>query len=493
MLFNSFQFLVFLPLVTFAYFAIKPKYRWMLLLAASYYFYMCWKAEYIILIIISTLIDYFASLAMGRTENKRKRKIYLSFSLLGNLGLLFFFKYYNFLNSSLSTLFNHFNIMYNMPAFDYLLPAGISFYTFQTLSYTIEVYRGNQKPEKHLGIFALYVSFFPQLVAGPIERSQNLLPQFYKVNTFNYERTIDGIKLILWGFFKKVVIADRVAVAVNQVFNNPHDHLGIHFIIATFLFTIQIYCDFSAYSDIAIGSAKIMGYDLMTNFKRPFFSKSVAELWQRWHISLTSWFKDYIYIPLGGNRVSKFLWYRNILIVFIISGFWHGANWTFVFFGLLQGIFLVAGILTASFRDKFWNIIGFDKFPILNNLKKVVITFSLFSISLSVFRSNSITDSYYILTHFFDGLGIFLSNIGQPSYWRSLFSAFGMPESEIYIALLSIVILFIVEFIEEKKNFWENFKDKPIFLRWSFYYAIIISILFFGAYNSGQQFIYFQF
>ncbi|GAB4286280.1 MAG: MBOAT family protein [Ignavibacteriaceae bacterium] len=454
---------------------------------------MCWRVEYIFLIIFSTLVDYFAGLKMGQLNEKNKRKKYLYLSLITNLGLLFTFKYFNFFTSSLNELFSQFNIFYNIPSFNVLLPVGISFYTFQTLSYTIEVYRGNQKPEKHLGIFALYVSFFPQLVAGPIERSQRLLPQFYKVNHFSYKNATNGIKQILWGFFKKVVIADRIAVAVQQIYSNPTDYQGIHFMIAMILFGVQVYCDFSGYSDIAIGSAKILGYDLMKNFDRPFFAKSLSELWHRWHISLSTWFRDYIYIPLGGKRVIKWRWYFNLFISFAISGLWHGSDWTYVSWGVMSGLFLIGSVVTVDLRNKLNRIFLIDKVPWFNNLKRTVLTVLLFDFSLVYFRSQSLSDAFYITSHFFDGFKDLIRNFFSESYWRSLISAFGMSEFDVSIAIASILILFGVELLQERINLLKYFNSRPRVLRWSFYYIIIIVLLVFGAYNTSQQFIYFQF
>ncbi|HOJ12159.1 MAG TPA: MBOAT family O-acyltransferase, partial [Clostridiales bacterium] len=350
MLFNSLEFLIFYPIITILYFILPYRARWVLLLAGSYYFYMAWRPEYIILIMISTFVSYFTGIKIGQANNKSTKKKYLNLSLLINLGLLIVFKYFNFFNDSLRTLFTQLNLPYNVPGFNLLLPMGISFYTFQTLSYSIDVYRGTMKPETHFGIFALYVSFFPQLVARPIERADRLLPQFYNKNKFDYDRVTSGLKIMAWGFFKKVVVADRLGIAVSAIYNNPVKHNSIQFIIATLFFTFQIFCDFSGYSDIAIGSARIMGFELMENFKRPYFSKSVAEFWRRWHISLSSWFKDYLYIPLGGNRVSKARNYFNLFITFLASGLWHGANWTFVVWGALHGAYIVLGRMLAPVR-----------------------------------------------------------------------------------------------------------------------------------------------
>ena len=314
MLFNSLQFVVFFPIVIILYFLTPYKKRWILLLIASYYFYMCWKVDYIILIMISTLIDYICSNKMSQINEKIKRKKWLLLSIFSNLGILFGFKYFNFFSENIQSLFNHYNIFYEMPFFNVLLPVGISFYTFQTLSYTIDVYNGKTAAQKHLGVFAVYVSFFPQLVAGPIERSNHLLPQFFRKHDFSYNRVKSGLQKMLWGFFKKIVIADNLAILVDGVYNNVGNYNGLALIVATIFFTFQIYCDFSGYSDIAIGTAKVMGFELRENFKRPYFSKSIREFWQRWHITLSTWFRDYVYIPLGGNRTIKWRWYYNIFI-----------------------------------------------------------------------------------------------------------------------------------------------------------------------------------
>lgn len=350
MFFNSLHYSIFLPFTVILYFLLPPRKRWAFLLAASYYFYMCWKLEYIFLIVISTLVDYYAGLHMGRTKDQGKRKKFLVLSLVSNLGILFAFKYFNFFNESARAAFQHFNIGYHIPFFNVLLPVGISFYTFQTLSYTIEVYRGKQKPENHLGIFALYVSFFPQLVAGPIERSTNLLPQFYTKQEFTYDNATNGLKLVMWGLFKKVVIADRIGVLVATIFAHPQQFSGVEFILGSILFSYQVYCDFSGYSDIAIGTAQIFGFKLMTNFRRPFHAISLADLWQRWHISLSTWFRDYLYIPLGGNRKGKWRTYFNVFMVFFISGLWHGAAWTYVIWGSVHGVFMALELMTIRWR-----------------------------------------------------------------------------------------------------------------------------------------------
>ncbi|MCK5082965.1 MAG: MBOAT family protein, partial [Candidatus Omnitrophica bacterium] len=424
MLFNSLHFLIFFPVVVLAYFSMGHRFRWIFLLCASYYFYMCWKPEYVLLIMASTLIGYYTGLQMDKATVRSRRKMFLILSLVSNLGILFAFKYFNLLNDSLRAGFNHFNILYNIPAFDVLLPIGISFYTFQTLSYTIEVYRGNQKPEKHLGIFALYVAFFPQLVAGPIERSTNLLPQFYQRQRFDLQRIKNGLLLMAWGFFKKLIIADRIAVLVNQIYNNPTDYSGAPLIIATYLFAFQIYCDFSGYSDIAIGGAQVLGIDLMKNFKFPYMAKSVSEFWKRWHISLSTWFRDYLYIPLGGNRVTTQRWFFNIIIVFLISGLWHGANWTFVIWGALHGFYILFSFVTAKKRQSMASLLRLDQYPKIWGAVKTFITFNLIVFAWIFFRANSISDAMYICAHLFSG-----NEFGARAH------SFGINVNELFIIL----------------------------------------------------------
>ncbi len=361
---------------------------------------MCWKPEYVILIIISTIIDYYSGIMMEQEEKVENRKKFLYLSLFSNLGLLFTFKYFNFFSNSVLTVLNSFNLFYDSPTFKLLLPVGISFYTFQTLSYSIDVYKGKQKAEHHLGYFALYVSFFPQLVAGPIERSTRLLPQFYKKHEFNSKRVSDGIKLILWGFFKKVVIADRLAILVNHIYNDVQSYHGVTLLLATYFFAFQIYCDFSGYSDIAIGSAQILGYDLMKNFDRPYYAKSISEFWKRWHISLSTWFRDYLYIPLGGNRVNKARWYFNLFVTFLVSGLWHGANWTFVIWGAIHGIYLIIAIWTKSIVDRFYLFIKLSN----NWIRKIIdifVTFHLVLFAWIFFRANSFSDAIYVIKNIF--------------------------------------------------------------------------------------------
>jgi len=482
MMFNSLHFLVFFPIVIIIYFSLPHRFRWFLLLISSYYFYMSWKAEYAILILISTVIDYFAAIAMSKHKEKKKRIKYLLLSIFANLGMLFAFKYFNFFSDSTRLLLEQFTITLQPMTLKVLLPVGISFYTFQTLSYTIEVYRGKIKPERHFGIFAVYVSFFPQLVAGPIERAQNLLHQFYKKQSFDYIRVTDGLKLMLWGFFKKIVIADRLAYFVNEVYGSPFEHSGFTLIIATLFFSYQIYCDFSGYSDIAIGASQIMGISLMDNFKRPYYSRSVSEFWKRWHISLSSWFRDYLYIPLGGNRVSVPRWYLNLMVVFLVSGLWHGANWTFVVWGGIHGSYLVISILTQKFRTRFAGMIGLSKNEMLHSAIKIIITFILVNIAWIFFRAETIGDAFYVLINIFRDLTFEnISTISQIVSWNSMFLSLGL-----------ICFLEIIHLLQEQRSVRQFFRGYPIYVRWPVYMILIWSIIFLGNYES-IDFIYFQF
>jgi D-alanyl-lipoteichoic acid acyltransferase DltB (MBOAT superfamily) len=368
--------------------------------------------------------------------------------------------------------------MNHIPNLSMLLPIGLSFHTFQAMSYTIEVYRGHQKAEKHFGIYALYVMFYPQLVAGPIERPQNMLHQFHEKHIFDYMRIVNGLKQMVWGFFKKIVIADRLALYVNAIYNNADQHNGITLLVATIFFAFQIYCDFSGYSDIAVGAAQVLGFKLMMNFNRPYFSKNISEFWKRWHISLSSWFRDYLYISIGGNRVSVPRWYFNLLFVFLISGFWHGANWTFIIWGGLNGLYLVFGIIIAPLRKRATRIFQLNKFSTIQSIIQIVITFSLTCIAWVFFRANSLKDALMIIKKIFFVSGkLFL----------------GVPKDHFFYSVLAIIVLLC---IETKREYFPRrillFHNNNWYVRRLSYACIIVMILLFGVFDGGQ-FIYFQF
>ncbi len=389
MLFNSFAFLVFFPVVTILYFILPHKLRWMLLLAASCFFYMFFKPEYILILAFTIVIDYFAGILIENEQEKTKRKKYLILSILSNVGILAVFKYYNFINDNITGLGLLFGLKNPVPYLSWVLPIGLSFHTFQAMSYTIEVYRGTQKAERHFGIYSLYVMFYPQMVAGPIERPQNMIHQFYVKHKFDYNNAVLGLNLIAYGLFKKVVVADRLAVYVNQLYINPANANTVAAILGICFFSVQIYCDFSGYSDIARGCAKYMGYDLMINFNRPYLAKTIPEFWTRWHISLSTWFKDYVYIPLGGSRAGKWRWYRNFAIVFLISGIWHGAAWTFIIWGALHAFYAIFGIMTNDFRNKLAERTGLAKLPSLHKFINQIVVFILVTFAWIFFRAGS--------------------------------------------------------------------------------------------------------
>jgi len=489
MLFNSFQYLLFLPAVVALYFLMPHRARWVLLLSASYYFYMCWKPEYAALIALSTLIDYWAALRMGRVNERAGRRKYLVLSLLANLGLLFAFKYFNFFSASLYGILEHANLLFRAPELDILLPVGISFYTFQTLSYTIDVYRGERPPERHLGIFALYVSFFPQLVAGPIERSTRLLPQFFEKRGFEYTRAVEGLRLILWGLFKKVVIADRLALYVDRVYDYPASFHGWPLIVATYFFAFQIYCDFSGYTDIARGSAKLLGYELMENFRRPYFAKSIGEFWRRWHISLSSWFRDYLYLPLGGNRVTRWRWCYNIIVVFVLSGLWHGANWTFMIWGALHGLYLIASRITGSWRNRMATLFGLDSRPLARKLWQVAVTFHLTLFAWVFFRANSLSEALVVLRNSFV---LRLSDFARtlPTGFYNDNPARGWFDLAVAFSLIGLLVT--VQLWQRSRRLSDTLINRPTWVRWSVYYAAVLTIILFGVFEHAE-FIYFQF
>ncbi len=476
MLFNSFEFVLFFIVVTSLYFAIPFRFRWILLLVASYFFYGYWEPRYLLIIVGSTLIDYYLGKQIFKTTDEGTRKIYLYLSLFSNLGVLFIFKYFNFFNTSFAHLFSSMGMSYMVSGLDLLLPVGISFYTFQTLSYTIDIYNKKiAQPEYHLGRFALFVSFYPQLVAGPIERASHLIPQFRKNFNFDLKRIESGLSLVLWGLFKKVVIADRLAPIVNEIYNHPTEFHGYSLLVATVFFAFQIYCDFSGYSDIAIGTARVMGFDIMKNFNIPYFSASISEFWKRWHISLSTWFRDYVYIPLGGNRTIKWRWYYNLFITFLISGLWHGANWTFIVWGALHGSLL---LIESTFK--------FSKARSKTKVPFVITTFLLVLLSWIFFRANTINDAQIILFALADFRSYDLSQLS--------FNILSTREVDVYsidymLSYSMILILLTTEYFLIFKN---KLKDLTYGYRLISYVMICIIILLLGAFGKNE-FIYFQF
>jgi alginate O-acetyltransferase complex protein AlgI len=482
MLFNSLTFLVFFFVVTGLYFLLPHRYRWFLLLLASCFFYMFFKPVYILILFGTIIIDYYAGIKLEEIQDQKKKKFFLILSLIANIGVLVVFKYFNFINENISQVLVHVGVQNPIPVLKILLPIGLSFHTFQAMSYTIEVFRGNQKAERHFGIYALYVMFYPQLVAGPIERPQNILHQFRIQHKFEYSNVSEGLKLMLWGFFKKVVIADRLAIGVDEVYNHLDSYTGVALIIATIFFSIQIYCDFSGYSDIALGAAKVMGFTLMVNFNRPYASRSISEFWSRWHISLSSWFKDYLYIPLGGNRVKVSRLYFNLFIVFMISGLWHGASWTFIIWGALHGIYLITALVTKNIGLRISDFLKKLRLSFFINTFNIAFVFALVTFAWLFFRAKTIDDATYVVTHLLDihsinmQKDIYLNN-GQDFFVSSLF------------------LIFFMEGVQYINSNFNNklFKHHNIFVRWSFCLTLILMICIFGVYHSNSEFIYFQF
>ena len=484
MLFNSGQFLIFFPVVTALYFLLPHRFRWMMLLAASCYFYMAFRPIYILILAFTILVDFGAGIWIEDAPPDRRR-LFLIASCIANIGVLAFFKYFNFLNGNAFALASAMGWRYPIPFIDILLPIGLSFHTFQSLSYTIEVYRGNFRAERNLGIFALYVMFYPQLVAGPIERPQNLLAEFRREHYFDQARVVSGLQLMLWGFFQKVFVADRLAPFVNAVYNHPRQYQGISFLIATVFFAFQIYCDFSGYTDIARGSAQVMGFHLMTNFNRPYFSKSIAEFWKRWHISLSTWFRDYLYIPLGGSRVSVPRWYFNLFLTFVLSGLWHGAKWTYVIWGALNGLYLIGEIVVSRWMPKRASQTSFPLFAVLR-------TFCLICFAWIFFRANNLPDAYYIVSNLFSGLTTAPAKLTQVAFVKG-FLMMGQDKVDFALALLGILAVLIAQLVQRKRGVREALAHRSLPVRWALYYSALVLILFFGAFNQAQQFIYFQF
>lgn len=479
MLFNSIEFAIFLPVVFLLYWFVvnrNLKVQNFLLLAASYVFYGWWDWRFLSLIIFSSLVDYIVGLQLHKTDVRKKRRLLLTISILTNLGFLGFFKYYNFFIESFVDAVTLFGYHPTPNTLNIILPVGISFYTFQTLSYTIDVYRRKMEPTRDAMAFFAFVSFFPQLVAGPIERASNLLPQFRKKRTFSYEQGSNGMRLILWGLFKKIVIADNAAIMVNQIFKEYETLPTSVLLVGAFYFALQIYGDFSGYSDIARGTAKLFGFELMINFRVPYFSRDIAEFWRRWHISLSTWFRDYLYIPLGGSRGPKWMIIRNTFIIFIVSGFWHGANWTFIIWGFLNALYFLPLLLAKRNRKNLDTVAENRWLPNLKELLQMSITFTVTCLAWIFFRAESVTDA-----------------IG---YFKAMLTNKFLPENFFffppYLIVLIGVFILLEWFIFRHDNALERIQTKPAFVRHLAYVTTILTILLFMP-NEAQSFIYFQF
>ncbi|MFD0965101.1 MBOAT family O-acyltransferase [Pseudofulvibacter geojedonensis] len=478
MLFNSFDFALFLPIVFITYWLIPSKkinLQNAFIVLASYFFYGCWDWRFLSLIIFSTVLDYTIGIYLNNEKSKKKRKALLWLSIIVNLGFLAVFKYYNFFIDNFVEVFSIFGIKLNITSLQIILPVGISFYTFQTLSYTIDVYKNKLNPTKNFFAFSAFVSFFPQLVAGPIERATNLLPQFHFKRTFNYNKAIDGLRQILWGLFKKIVIADNCAEYANYIFNNSEQFNGSTLFLGAIFFAFQIYGDFSGYSDIAIGTSRLFGFHLKQNFAFPYFSRDIAEFWRRWHMSLSTWFRDYLYIPLGGSKGSTVKKIRNVFIIFIVSGFWHGANWTFIAWGTINALYFLPLMLFNKNRRN-TNIVAEGKLlPTFSEILSIVITFSITVLAWIFFRAENISHAFGILNKIFSS------------------SFLSVPQKKPIELFYLIIFFLIIEWLGREKQYaLENLQLKwNVISRWFFYLTIIVLIYFFNG--QQQEFIYFQF
>jgi D-alanyl-lipoteichoic acid acyltransferase DltB (MBOAT superfamily) len=494
MLFNSLQFALFFPIVTLLYFALPHRWRGPMLLAASCVFYMAFVPAYILVLATTIVIDYAAGIGIEGSTGRRRR-LWLALSIASTCAVLFVFKYFDFFNESVAVAARAMGLAYAVPTLQLLLPVGLSFHTFQSLSYVLEVHAGRQRAERDFGVYALYVMFYPQLVAGPIERPQHLLHQFRERHHFDYARVVAGLQLMAWGLVKKVVVADRLAEFANRVYDAPRHYTGLPLWTGTIAFAFQIYCDFSGYSDIAIGSAQVMGFTLMRNFDRPYTARSISEFWRRWHVSLSTWFRDYLYIPLGGNRVARPRWYANLLVTFLVSGLWHGARWTFVVWGALHGAYLVASLASAGVRQRVRDALGLERRPALLAVWQTAATFGLVSAGWVFFRAGSLADAWYVLTHLFTGLPeqLALLSAREPEAVRSLVFL-GFEPTRLVLAATAVAALLAVER-------WHGASEVPLRtrlaalatpLRWAAYACAVLTIMTLGVFHS-TRFIYFQF
>ncbi len=491
MVFNSLSFFIFFPVVTLLYYLMPFRWRWVLLLIASCIFYAAFIPAYILVLFYLIAVDYIAGRTLEKTAGKLRFRI-LVISLASNLGVLFFFKYFNFFQTGVAQLgqFIHWN--YSPYLLQLILPIGLSFHTFQSISYVVEVYKGNIKAERHIGIYGLFVLFFPQLVAGPIERPQHMLPQLHTEHVFDAAGVTEGLRRILLGLFKKMIIADRLAILVNQIYGAPREYTGFPLLLATVAFAFQVYCDFSGYSDIAIGAARCLGIKLSENFNQPYLAGSISSFWRRWHISLYSWFRDYVYIPLGGNRRGIVKQFRNILIVFSITGLWHGANWTYVIWGLIHGVYM--GIHMLGTKVLRFNLVPSVLPQIVRNILAVALTFYFVCFAWIFFRANTLADAWYIATHASVGLGSLLSYIvhGRWEYFNAIVfgqgQGLGLTLPQIGIAVAALAALLWLEYVQGKTGI----QKLPVVSRWVIYVGLVLAVINLGPANQ-VPFIYFQF
>ncbi len=488
MAFNSLQFLVFFPIVVAAYFLLPHRLRWLWLLLASIYFYGLSKPLVVLQLAITIGATFYLALRIEGISEKPKKKRLMKLGVLALVANLFVFKYTAFVNESFRSLFEWVGAGYPLPVVEILLPLGISFYTFQLIGYLVDVSNG-AKAERHLGIFALFVSFFPKVVAGPIERGKTLLPQLHAPQSFDYQRVASGLMLMVWGGFKKVVVADRLAPFVREVYSEPQSYDGVAMTLATWMFAFQVYCDFSGYTDIALGAAKTLGFKLTDNFNRPYFAISIQDFWKRWHISLTSWLTDYVYTPLTRSRSLKLKLYYLILVslftTFVVSGLWHGAEWTFVAWGALHGFYLIVAVMTQKSRQKIARLLRLERVPNLHRRFRIAVTFGLVCFAYILFQASSMADAFYIMTHLHTGWGHAGGSVKEFMAGRW---------AELLLACYGIIVVMAVEVLQSRGKVGDMLAARPAWVRWSVYYAGVISILVLGAfYDVDQQFIYFQF
>lgn len=495
MSFVSFGFFLFFPCVTVTYFLLPHQYRWIWLLTASYFFYMCFNPWYAVFLAASTLTTYLTGLQIGkavRTETSGKqiltKKTWVVLCLVVNFGILLVFKYLNLFSRWYAQAAALFGFSFSAMHFDLLLPVGISFFTFQAVTYIIDVYRGDTKPQRHLGKYALFVSFFPQITSGPISKSKDLLYQFDEIHIFDEARAKRGLLLMLWGYFQKMVVADRLGILVDTVYSHPEKYYGLASLLAVVFYSFQIYCDFAGYSDIAIGAAEVLGFRLPVNFNRPYFARSVQEFWRRWHISLSSWFRDYLYIPLGGNRCSVFRHCLNIVIVFTVCGFWHGAAVGFLVWGLLHGLYQVAGLLTKKIRSAVRATLKIRTDSFWYRAWQAAVTFLLVTFAWIFFRAATLADAATVIGSLF--------RFDPAAFWNGSAFQLGLDQPEMAAAVIGLLIVLAVDWLSRKKKLIQSVLSFRTSARWAFYITAVMILIIFGIYGSqydAQQFIYYQF